>query len=301
MRLLSRTPPRFDEHLTYFTESDADAFRRLVGRSFAAAGRDVSVLSDRVVDRGGTSFSLWNIGMLCRGRERDDWQALVDDHVRLVATPARELTDLSPDELAAGVCLRLAEAATVPEPDGLAYARVVTTGLLEVLSVDLPDAVATPRRDELAAVGALGELLPRARENLRLLLRGDLVVERVVPGGAGGYTAVSGASPFTASLALLLAETVETLTGDGDWGRGTLAAVPSRHRLLYRPVDTADAGAALERMLDAAFDGFHSDQGRLSPDVFWVRGREWTALTSSDRGKPRILRGTGLRDALRGL
>lgn len=303
MRVLSRTsPPRYDEHLTFFTVAEAAEFRRLVEQSFAGAGRDVDVHADRIEDRCGTTFQLWNIGALCRGTDRVDWAGLIDDHVRLVTTPGRDLAALSPDELERSLHLRLVETASVPDPDAVGYARVVAPGLLEVLSVDLADSVATPRREEVAAWGTTAELVARARENLRALLAcDDVQAETVAGGGRGRFTAVTGSSFFTASLALLLPETVERFTGEDDWGRGALVAVPSRHRLLYRTLDTADAAEAPLQMARNALRGFAVEPGPLSPDVFWVRGGAWSQVTSSATGKPRLLRGTGLRDALRGL
>ena len=93
---------------------------------------------------------------------------------------------------------------------------------------------------------------------------------------------------------------MERFSGDDDWGRGVLLAVPSRHELLYRPIDAADARVALQHMVEAAFLGFQDEVGPLSPDVFWVRKQKWVQVTSSAGGKPRILRGTGLREALAG-
>ena len=302
MRLLNRSaPPQRDEHLAYFTAAQAWEFRRLVERSFASAGRDVSVHSDHVEDRGGTTFSLFNLGLLCVGAPSDDWAALIDDHVRLVTTPARDLSELSQQELETGLYLRLVEAASVPDPDAVAYARVVAAGLLEVLSVDLPDSVATPTREALESRGTLGELLDRARENLLALLDSDGIrAEQVGDGSRGRYTAVTGDSFFTASLALLLAETIEQFSGEDDWGRGVLVAVPCRHQLLYRPINGPDAEAALHHMLENAVLGFAAEAGPLSPDVFWVRNRRWTQVTSWRGGKPRVLRSTGVRDALKG-
>lgn len=302
MRLLNRTAPQFDEHLTYFTVSEADAFRRLVAQSFVRAGRDVDVYPDRLEDRGGTVFQLWNIGELCRGEVPAAWPSLIDEHVRLVTTPAQHLEDLSPEQVGAGLYLRLVEALAVPDPDLLGYARVVAPGLLEVLSVDLPDSVATPSREELAARGPIGELVALGRENLRSLLTSDAVrAEPVEIGGRTRFTSVTGDSVFTASLALLLDETVARFTGEDDWGRGFLVAIPSRHRLCYRPIDTSDAAPALEHMIEAALRGFGSEPGSLSPDVYWVRQRAWVQVTSYASGKPKVLRGTGLRDALKGL
>ena len=53
-------------------------------------------------------------------------------------------------------------------------------------------------------------------------------------------------------------------------------------------------------MVEAAFLGFQDEVGPLSPDVFWVRKQKWVQVTTSAGGKPRILRGTGLREALAG-
>jgi hypothetical protein len=300
MPLLKRSPrPVLDEHLTYFTVAQADELRRLVARSFAAVGRDVDVYPDRIEDRGGTTIGLWNIGALCAGTDAREWPLLIDDHVRLVATPARELLDVTEAEFVSGLTLRLVEAGSVPEPDALGYARLVAPGLLEVLSVDLGDAVATPSRAELTARGTIAGLVALGRDNLRAFLAGDAVRSGTVGAGARGrFTVVTGESLFTASLALVLPETMARFSGDDDWGRGVLVAVPSRHELLYRPIDAPDARLALQHMLQAAFLGFHDEVGRLSPDVFWVRKQKWVQVTSSAGGRPRVLRGTGIREAL---
>jgi hypothetical protein len=301
MRLLNRsTPPVLDEHLTYFTVGEANDFRRLVERSFAAAGHDVTVYSDRVEDRKGTTLQLWNIGALCLGAEPSEWPRLVGEHVRLVTMPGRDLAELSSEDLERGLYLRLVDTASAPDPATLAHARMVAPGLLEVLSVDLWDSVATPTPAELAGRGPLDELLDRGRGNLRGLLEGGgLRVETV--GQRGRFTAVTGESLFTASLALLLEETVEHFGIEEHWGRGVLVAVPTRHQLLYRSIDTSDAAAALTAMHHAALRGFAREPAPLSPDVYWVRKGRWTPVTSSDGGKPRILRGTGLRELLKAL
>jgi hypothetical protein len=300
MPLLKRLPePVFDGHLTFFTVPQAHEFRRLVAASFADVGREVDVYPDRIEDRGGTTIGLWNIGALCAGTDEREWPQLIDDHVRLVATPARDLSDLTEVEFASGLTLRLVAAASVPNPDAVGYARAVAPGLLEVLSVDVGDAVATPSRNELSAQGPLAALVGLGRDNLRRLLVDEAVRSGAVGIGArGSFTVVRGESPFTASLALLLPETMTRFSGDDDWGRGVLVAVPSRHELLYRPIDASDARLALQSMLQAAFLGFHDEVGRLSPDVFWVRRQKWVQVTSAAGGKPRVLRGTGLREAL---
>ena len=301
MRLTKRTQPVPDGYMTYFTVEQADEFRRLVARSFAAVGRDVDVHPDRVVDRSGTTIGLWNIGAMCLRADEAEWPQLIDEHVRLVATPARDFSDVTEAEFGAGLSLRLVDAGSVPDPDALGYARVVAPGLLEVLAVDLGDAVATPSREELTGRGTIAGLVALGRANLRALLDSDTVRSGTVGSdGRGRFTAVRGESLFTASLALVLPEAMERFSGDDDWGRGVLLAVPSRYELLYRPIDAADARVALQHMVEAAFLGFQDEVGPLSPDVFWVRKQKWVQVTTSAGGKPRVLRGTGLREALAG-
>jgi hypothetical protein len=299
MRLAKRTQPVPDGYLTYFTAEQADELRRLVARSFAAVGRDVDGHSDRVVDRSGTTIGLWNIGAMCLRADEAAWPQLIDEHVRLIATPARDLSDVTEAEFGTGLSLRLVDEEAVPDPDALGYARVVVPGLLEVLAVDLGDAVATPSREDLTGRGTIAGLVALGRANLRGLLDSDTVRSGTV-GENGRFTAVRGESLFTASLALVLPEAMGRFSGEDDWGRGVLVAVPSRHELLYRTIDAADARLALQYMLEAAFLGFDDEIGPLSPDVFWVRKHKWVPVTSCAGGKPRVLRGTGLREALAG-
>ena len=301
MKLLNRRLPSqsFDEHLTYFTLVEAHEFRRLVERSFAAAGHDVSVYGDHIEDRDGTTLGLWNIGHLCASAERDEWPELIAEHVTLVTAPPRGLDELTGEELEAALYLRLADAASLPDPDGLGHARVVAPGLVEVLSVDLGDSVATPSRDELASRGTLGDQLGRGRANLLALLAADEPQAVLVGEGTKGrFTSVTDPSFFTASLALALSETVRRFSAEEHGGRGTLVAVPGRHRLLYRPVDSPGAGAALRSMFDVAQAEYRLAPGPLSPNVFWVRNNRWVPVTTVERGKPRLVPGE-LRDALK--
>ena len=117
-------------------------------------------------------------------------------------------------------------------------------------------------------------------------------------GTKGRFTSVSDPSFFTASLALALSETVRRFSAEEHGGRGTLVAVPGRHRLLYRPVDSPGARDALRSMFDVAQAEYRLAPGPLSPNVFWVRNNRWVPVTTVERGKPRLAPGE-LRDALK--
>jgi hypothetical protein len=290
MKLFKRSRPLAaanlsDEYLTYFTSTQARDFRRLVGNSFAVVGRDVTVYTDHVQDRSGTKFGLWNIGALCAGVDPHDWPGLIDDHVQRVTTPTMELDNLSAEEFETGLYLRIADLAAVPNLDLLGYAREVAPGLLEVLSVDLRDSVATPSGDELLARGPLSDLLELGRANLRALLESDAVVTETVEDNGGRFTSITGDSFFTASLALILPD---TLLRFDELGRGVIVAVPHRHQLLYRAMDGPDVEFALNAMFSIARHACYLESGSLSPHVYWVRGHRWTQVTSIQRGKPRV-------------
>lgn len=292
MQLLKRTPPTvpMDEHLSYFTSLEASEFRRLVESSFANAGRDVTIHGGQVEDRTGTVFGLGNIAALCRGLAPSEWRGVIDDHVARVTTPPRGLVDLSEDELRAGLYLRLARDDSVPETEALRYVRRVAPGLLELLSVDLPEAVAPLRADDVTGPGSLSKLITLGYGNLRALLEADDVAGEVVTAGRNVlFTRVTGDSFFTASLALLVRETVLRFSGEDDWGRGVLVAVPGRHELMYRLVDGRSTMPTLRAMFDAARGRFQEAPGPLSPDVYHVRDRRWAPVTSVDGGRARVL------------
>ena len=105
---------------------------------------------------------------------------------------------------------------------------------------------------------------------------------------------------FTASLALLLAETVERFTDENDWGRGFFVAVPNRHQLLWRSVDRADASVALDRMIEAALRGFAAGAGR-SARTSTGCGTAPVQGTSYASGKARVRRDNGARELLKSL
>jgi hypothetical protein len=294
MRILKRTPraPLVDEYLSYFTVAEAREFRRLVEASFAKAGHDVTVTVEHVEDRRGTTFGLWNIGAFCRGADQGQWAELIDEHVQRVTTPPRGMGELTPAELKDALYLRLVDARSVQDVEDLGYARQVAPGLLELLAADLTDSVVPLRRDDLAGLGTLSELLLRGRSALRDLLEDGSVAARTMTDARGPFTVLTGPSFFTASLALILRETVDHFTGEADSGYGILVAVPDRHQLLYRVIDDPSAAAALGDMFEIARWAYDQSSGPLSPNVYWVRDLRWSQVTSVDEGKPRVwLRG----------
>jgi hypothetical protein len=208
--------------------------------------------------------------------------------VRRIAQPSRDLDDLDHTEFREALYLRLVEVASLPNPDWYPYAVQVSEDLLALLSVDLPESVATPAEKDLLARGPLGELMAAGRTNLRRLLESEQLDSQVVrPEVGGAFRVVMGDSFFTASLALLLGDTTWRFGSEVDSGRGVLVAVPNRHLLGYRVIDGPDAALGLNHLFGLAIRSYGEAPGPLSPHVYWVRDGAWTQVTRfDDEGRP---------------
>lgn len=301
MRLFGRKRPASppDPELPLST-SDAVRLRRLVRTSFAEAGREVTVYAAHVEDDAGARFGLWNLAALCQGQPAADWPRLVRDHVRLLVVPSPSLDDLSDAELRAAVHLRLVEAGGVSDPTWHPSARRLGADLLAVLSVDLPETVATPPERDWERRGGLAHWQEIGTANLRaLLVSDDLVHERVRPDPRGGeFDLVRGDSFFVGSLSLLLPEVVQRFTPGLDLRRGVLVAAPFRHQLAWRVVDGRDAALALDHLSHLALAGFADAPGPLSPHVHWVCDGVWQQVTRLVDDRPEVVLSPELSAAL---
>lgn len=290
MGLFRRKPPEGpnDATLTFMSEADAADFRTLVRTVFAEAGREVTVYADHVADDADGQFGLWNLAAMVAPRPRKEWRRIVTDHVRRVASPGRDLDDLDHGEFREALYLRLVEVSSLPQPDLYPHALPVSEDLVALLSVDLPESVATPPERDLHQRGPLDELMKAGRTNLRRLLESDELESDVVrPEQGGSFRVVMGDSFFTASLALLLGDTAWRFGTEVDGGRGVLVAVPNRHLLGYRVVDGPDAALGLNHLFGLAIKSYGESPGPLSPHVYWVRGEQWTQVTRFDEeGRP---------------
>ena len=289
-----------DVALTFMSEAQATSFRSLVRTVFAESGREVVVFADHVVDDAGGQFGLWNLAALCAPAPAKEWRKIIQKHVDRIGEQKADLDELDDAAFRAGLYLRLVEAASLPHREWYPYAEDVSPDLVSLLSIDLPDSVATPAEDALRARGPIDELVAQGRANLRALLESDqLDAEKVRPDAGGAFTVVMGDSFFTASLSLLLNDTTWRFGNEIDDGRGVLVAVPNRHLLGYRVIDGPDAAAGLNHLFGLAIRSYGEAPGPLSPHVFWVRDGEWTQVTSFDEeGRPCVDVSQELAEAL---
>ncbi|MFE3116626.1 hypothetical protein [Streptomyces niveus] len=280
----SHTP--HDPHLTALTVEQADYLRELVRDYHARHGNSVTVDGDTVHSARGTQ-ALYNVAELCRRAEPGAWAGIVEHHFNALDAATRSAESgagpgsaVGAEDIRGSVYLRLVPDDAFPAEalSSFSYARHVATGLLEVLALDLPDSVRLLGDQDVAGAGL---------EELRAAGRANLVDEPVdydvtrTDSGAIQHL-VSGGSMFVASKALVLDDVARSLTGRELPDEGALFTVPSRHFLVFHPLEDANAVGAINDL--AAFGlGAHQDNpGPLSPRIYWWHKGVVTCLTEID-------------------
>jgi len=260
---------------------DADALRLLARRAFADLGLDVVVDVGGAVDTSGRHFDLEGLAKACQRADggRLAWPEVVRRHV----TGIVDALDASPFDgrdtalLLASTYSRVVTADSVTS-GGMAYARTVAPGLVEVLNLDLPESVAFFGDDAVQEHGPIDDLWRAGRVNLR----GVEAEERQTLEREGGRVQVLFSdSMFMASTVLQIDEVVARETGHvPDPDLGVLVAVPHRHQLAFHVIgdDTLLASLALLAKFGAV--GHTDSLGPISPDVYWWHHGRLDRLTT---------------------
>jgi hypothetical protein len=143
-----------------------------------------------------------------------------------------------------------------------AYAREVAPGLVELLTLDLPGAVASMDDAQVAAHGPYEPLRERAVANLRGL-RPDR--ERRLRQGGVHFRVLHGRSRLTASLAEVVARYEAPPVAED----GVLVAFPDRRLLAFHAVRDASAVRSMLALADYAHHTHRDGAEKLTPCLYW--------------------------------
>ncbi|NXY93781.1 immunity 49 family protein [Streptomyces sp. BR123] len=226
----------------------------------------------------GYRYALNGLAARCARAPQEQWPRLVAAHFEMLRRASRG--DESAEELLRGAYARLlpVDSLTPDLADRMRYARVVAEGLVFAYALDGPDSVRilTDVDVERAGLQALGQA---AYENLMDV---QVAYEDVPVEGRATLHSVYGDSPFVASRALFLADTVRQLTGETLPEAGALVVVPTRHLLAYHPIADGTVIDALNDLAAYALRAYQDGPGPLSPRVYrWHQGG-LTSLTVID-------------------
>lgn len=264
--------PRFapDETFPFFDMAQAERFRGLTREVFAEAGLELTVHADHLAGSDGHEFGLGTLATLCHAEDRGEaaWPEVVRAYVaRLVRIQEdpEPFDLLTHDEVLARTYLRVVAAG---DPPSWIPGREFAPGLVEVLNLDLPEAVLFFNDDHVARFGPAEDLRRAGLANLRQL-RPDQ--HEVLAQSGGTVHVLLGDSMFTASTMLLLPEVVGRYDAPPDPDLGVFVAVPNRNQLDFHALRGEDALASLKLLVGFAAAGYQDAVGALTPEVYWWR------------------------------
>jgi len=238
-----------------------------------------------VVDRGtGTpeEFGLSNLAQVCHQLDRSGWADAIAAHfTNLLAAEAagKRLNDFAVAEPLLKV--RVYRASDMPP---LALAGMVTTplapDLVGVLVADLPTTVQTLGKETVAGWGTpIDELFGIATRHMAE--EAATYDQSDVDLGAGATAnAMSGNSFFVGSQVIRFRELA------GGLPQGALVVLPTRHILIWHPIETAEKTIrAVNSMIALAANLYSQGPGSLTPTLFWWHGALTVLPAITDGGK----------------
>jgi hypothetical protein len=259
-------------------DSALDSFVVLVAENLGYACRRVP--GDVMLLEGANRLhvSMRNLRQLARMVPRDDWPALVADHVSTIVTAIEEPLDLSDFELAQHLLRTRIYPAEAD--NGILAARPFAPGLIEAVVVDTPTTVRTVTIEEMEGWPVSGDaLFMLGRSNVRA--DGPLQAEEQDLGGVR-VTVLQGWTFYAATHLAWIEEYVDI------GAHGALVVAPNRSLLAAHAIQPGQGYAAVvnaaTELQAQAHQAYEEGPGSLSPHLFWRRAGTLTLLeTHYDR------------------
>lgn len=269
--------------------AEADKLRRLVEGELGQRSINADVSGDHVEFPDGQVYGLSKVASQVSFAPSSMWPEIVSAHFEPILDEGPELEQLSVPDLLTAVHIRLVSNTAFPQVSQWPHAFPVTDDLFKTMCFDLPKELVTPDHEFFAARGGIEQFTETAWANLYAVLRRkDLKSSTYhIPEG-GEFDVVYSQSWFTASLSLLLAETMAYTRKQHRSPAGTLVAVPTRHHLAWAPVEGPEILQSLNYLAAYAYQCYRDGPGSLTPTLYWVRGDEWRPVSSVVDGRPHI-------------
>jgi len=266
---------RFDQPVDYafMPEDSWLAFHCEVYDAVAELGLTVASIDPGVVRlRSGRSLALLQLAQHCQARPRDEWSSLIADHLR---TMTAHLDQIAEPTSIFDLRIRLvpdtpADSGTLRQLGGRPFAD----GVIQVLAVDVDDAVRCVPASEIAANGwDVDEAWASARLQTELLESPDEI--HIVDIGGADLIHVFGERPFTAGTVGVIDDVIAEYAHIGDLG--AIVSIPLRHSVLVHPIDNASVRFGIAGMIPIARQLFKQGPGSVSPHLYWWRdgSLEW--------------------------
>jgi hypothetical protein len=212
----------------------------------------------------GRSLGLLQLAQHCHLRERNDWRDLIGTHLR---TMTAHLNDIVEPFSVFDLRVRL----TPDAPDDRETlrslgARPFAEGIVQVLAIDVADAVRCVPVREIAELGwDLDEAWASALSQTELLEVPDEI--HTIDIGGVDIIHIFGERPFIASMIRVLDQLIGETADLGP--AGAIVSMPLRHSVLVHPVDGRDGHTAIAGLIPITRQLFKQGPGSVSPHLYW--------------------------------
>ena len=217
----------------------------------------------------GRSLGLLQLAQHCHLRDRNDWHELISAHLCTMTT---HLHDIVEPFSAFDLRVRLIPDAPDDRDTLRALgARPFAEGIVQVLAIDVPDAVRCVPALEITELGwDLDEAWASALAQTEVLERPDEI--HTIDIGGADIIHVFGDRTFTASMIGVVDQLVAETADIGP--DGAIVSIPLRHSVLVHPVGGHDCRVAIAGMIPITRQLFKQGPGSVSPHLYWWRNGE---------------------------
>lgn len=216
--------------------------------------------------RNGRSLGLLQLAQHCHLGDREEWRDLITTHLR---TMTAHLHDVIEPFSMFDLRIRLIPD-TPDDRDTLRAlgARPFAEGVVQVLAIDVPEAVRCVPAREVTELGwNIDEAWASALAQTEALEMPDEL--HTIDIGGVDIIHVFGERPFTASLVGVVDRLVGEVAHIAE--SGAVISMPLRHSLLVHPIDGADVRTAIAGMIPITRQLFKQGPGSVSPHLYWWR------------------------------
>ncbi|HET6625558.1 MAG TPA: hypothetical protein VFG63_04150 [Nocardioidaceae bacterium] len=199
------------------------------------------------------------------------------------------LADMDPDDVLSRVLPRLMGTSALPGDwrQRFGYGKRLAADLVELLAVDLPEAVTLLTDADVERFGHEA-LTTAAYDNLRAK---PLESHEVIGHGEDGdLHTIEGESHFIASRLLVLEDLLQETVGERIWDFGVVVSMPVPNQLVFHPIQDLGVQEAITAMSTLTAANFDESTGGVSPYVYWWQRGALTQLTElAEDGQPRLI------------
>jgi hypothetical protein len=274
-----------DDHLPFLSRTQADRIRALFRQAMAERGRETTIFGGHIQGDGPSYFGLWNVAVACREDPRGEraWPQIIARHADIVAAAAStsiddQLAGSTAEQLVGRVYAHIAPASVLGGSRPLPrYTREITPGLVEMLVLDQPKAVAFLGDTHIDRLGGVAAARGTGLASIRALP--PVSVRHAGDPAAGHCQYILENSLYTADRVLALPHMLTQLTGGAAAPYGVLVCVPIRQMVMFHVVRDDTWLPSLRMMADLGYSRFGAGRHRISPDVFWCQEGSWQQLT----------------------